>query len=66
MMRLATSCRATRHGFLWRQTSGVAEEVAAPQLVQWASRSQGMVPCCRAVATSKSVRHREGRNVIVM
>lgn len=26
-MRLAPSCRATRHDFLWRQTSGVAKEV---------------------------------------
>jgi hypothetical protein len=34
MMCLAPSWRATRHGFLWRLTSGCSKKLVAPQLVQ--------------------------------
>jgi hypothetical protein len=40
MMRLAPSCRPTRHSFLWRQTSGCPKKFASPQRVQWASAGE--------------------------
>ena len=66
IMRSVPSCRATRHDFLCRQTSGWPTKFASPQLVQWASRSPARVRSCRAATTSKSVRRKEGWNGMVM
>jgi hypothetical protein len=66
MIRLALSCGATRHGFFWIQISGCPKKFTSPQWVQWASRSPARVRSCRAAATSKSVRRREGWNGMVV
>jgi hypothetical protein len=66
MMCLAPSCRATRHGYLWRQTSGSPKKFVSPQLVQCPSRSPARVRNCSAAATSNSVRRRDGWNGMVV
>jgi hypothetical protein len=66
MLRFAPSWPATRHGFFRKADLGVPKEFASPQLVQYASRSPASVRSCKATATSKSVRHREGRYGIVV